>query len=39
MLKFKTRSAARTFANKSNKKVVDLGSEVAGSRWAVKVVG
>lgn len=37
MLFFKTRELARTFANKSNKKVTDLGSE-SEKRWGVKVV-
>ena len=38
MLKFKTRSQARSFASKSIKyKVIDLGV-VQGKRWAVKVI-
>jgi hypothetical protein len=38
MLKFSTRSAARSFAVKSGHKVVDLGAGTAGKRWAVKVL-
>jgi len=36
---FKTRSLARTFANKTNRKVKDNGvSSLVGKRWAVPVV-
>lgn len=38
MLKFSTRSKAREFAAKSGRKIVDLGADTIGSRWAVKVV-
>lgn len=37
MLFFATRTLAREFANKSGKKVSDLGSSSA-KRWAVKVL-
>lgn len=37
MLKFKTRSLARAFASRTNRKVHDLGNAVQGSRWVVKV--
>lgn len=39
MLKFSTRSKARTFAAKSGRKVYDLGADTIGSRWAVKIFG
>ena len=39
MLKFKTRTQARLFASKTCKKVVDLGADTIGSRWAVKIKG
>jgi len=36
---FKTRSLARTFATKSNRKITDNGKKSpVGKRWAVKVV-
>lgn len=39
MFKFATRSAARNFKSKNAKfKLVDLGSDVAGKRWGVKVL-
>lgn len=38
MLKFSTRSAAREYASKRGYKVVDLGKDVQGSRWAVRVI-
>lgn len=38
MLKFSTRSKARAFAAKANRKVVDLGKDATGSRWAVRVI-
>lgn len=38
MLKFKTRTLARAFARKTSRKVVDLGTDSLGSRWAVKVL-
>lgn len=39
MLYFYTRTQARQFAVKSNKKVVDLGSDAnLNRRWAVKVI-
>ena len=38
MLFFQSRDKARNFANKSNHKVVDLGTDKPqGRRWAVKV--
>lgn len=37
MLYFKTRSLARSFASKVNRKVYDAGAG-AEKRWAVKVV-
>lgn len=36
MIKFSTRSQARNFAK--GKKVVDLGTNCIGSRWAVLIV-
>lgn len=36
MLFFKTRTAARSFASKTSRKVVDLGSSAA-KRWAVAI--
>lgn len=38
MLKFTSRALARAFAKKSNKRVVDLGANTTGSRWAVRVL-
>lgn len=38
MLKFKTRSLARSFASRTGRKVIDMGKAAQGSRWAVKVV-
>lgn len=38
MLKFSTRSKARAFAAKSGHKIVDLGADTIGSRWAVKIL-
>lgn len=38
MIKFITRSKARAFAAKSGRKIVDLGADTIGSRWAVKIV-
>lgn len=39
MLKFATRSKARAFTAKAGHKVIDLGKDVKGSRWVVKVLG
>lgn len=39
MLKFSTRYKARVFAAKSGRKIVDLGADTIGSRWAVKILG
>lgn len=36
MIKFSTRNAARSFAN--GKKVIDLGKNTIGSRWAVVIL-
>lgn len=38
MLKFSTRSAARAFAAKAGHKVIDLGKDAKGFRWAVRVI-
>lgn len=38
MVKFVSRSKARAFASKTGRKVVDLGSDSIGSRWAVKIL-
>ncbi len=38
MIFFKTRSAARNFATKTGKKLIDNGPNVIGRRWAVKVI-
>lgn len=39
MLYFATRTTARTFATKSNRKVIDLGTTTKENRrWAVKVL-
>lgn len=38
MLKFTSRAAARNFAKKAVRKVVDLGKDAQGSRWAVRVI-
>lgn len=39
MIKFTSRSLARAFASKTGRKTIDLGSDVIGSRWAVKIRG
>lgn len=38
MLKFTSRAAARNFAKKANKRVIDLGKDSQGSRWVVRVI-
>lgn len=38
MLKFSSRAKARAFAAKRGYKVVDLGKDATGSRWAVRVI-
>lgn len=37
MIKFATRTQARSFA-KNGKKVIDLGKDTIGSRWAVVIL-
>lgn len=38
MLKFTSRALARNFAKKTNRKVIGLGTNMTGSRWAVRVL-
>lgn len=38
MIKFSSRAKARAFAAKAKRKVIDLGKDTQGSRWAVRVI-
>lgn len=38
MLKFSSRAKAREYAAKRGYKVIDLGKDSQGSRWAVRVI-